>query len=98
MCLEVLKNDALLSLDGLGALASCAKGGVIETLLERFDRLYRRKAHMHHFCQYVEPSVLARARETLVGVRDQYRQFEDASPPPEVQPLLDRLVPFSAPV
>lgn len=28
MCLEVLKNDALLSLDGLGALASCAKGGV----------------------------------------------------------------------
>jgi hypothetical protein len=28
VCLEVLKNDALLSLDGLGALASCAKGGV----------------------------------------------------------------------
>ena len=28
VCLEVRTNDALLSLDGLGALASCAKGGV----------------------------------------------------------------------
>ena len=44
--------------------------GILDTLIGRFDKLYRRKAHMHHFCQYVDASVLARAREALVEVRD----------------------------
>ena len=55
------------------------------------------QAHVHHFAQYVDPSVLSEARETLKEVRDAYQQFEGASPPAEVQPLLDRLVSYGAP-
>ena len=35
--------------------------------------------------------------ETLMEVRDQYQQLDSASPPPDAQALLDRLVPRAAP-
>ena len=44
---------------------SCCMASVLDTSIGRFDRLYRRKAHVHHFSQYVDPSVLTQAREAL---------------------------------
>jgi tubulin epsilon len=71
---------------------SCAMTGVLDTLLSRFDRLYRRKAHVHHFSQYIDASHLATAREALLTVREQYASMHDQTPPPAAQQLLDRLV------
>ena len=71
---------------------SCCMADVLDTLIARFDRLYRRKAHMHHFSQFIDAVHLPRAREVLLGVRDQYRALNQATPPPDAQALMDRLV------
>lgn len=76
---------------------NCCMARVIETHLERFDRLYRRKAHLHHFTQYVDAGVLAQAKETMLEVRDGYQRLQEAQPSTDVQQLLDRLVPFAQP-
>ena len=61
----------------------------------RFDRLYRRKAHVHHFSQYVSTEYLVEAREELLRLRDQYNELQASTPPPEAQGLLDKLVSFT---
>ena len=33
---------------------SCCYADVVRTMLARFERLYSRRAHLHHFTQYVE--------------------------------------------
>ena len=69
--------------------------GVLDTLISRFDRLYRRKAHVHHFSQYIDAAHLGDAREELQRVMDQYNELGQATPTPDAQQLLARLVSFS---
>ena len=57
----------------------------------RFDLLYKRRAHVHHFTQYVDPDALVGAREAVRAVVTEYNQHRDAAPPPEAAALLERI-------
>ena len=75
----------------LGLSNSCCFATTLETLTARFDKLYRRRAHLHHFTQYMEADGLASARDELLAVRDEYERLGGAAPPPEACALLERL-------
>ena len=71
---------------------SCAMGEVLHDAVARFDRLYKRKAHLHHFTQYVEPGMLASAREVVRGTADEYKRLGDeGAPSDEARELMQRL-------
>ncbi|GAB5033511.1 Hypothetical protein NocV09_01400450 [Nannochloropsis oceanica] len=47
-----------------------------ERMALRFDRLYRRKAMVHHYAEYMDASLMEEAREDLCQVIDGYRALE----------------------
>jgi len=70
---------------------SCAMEDILGDVTARFDRLFKRKAHLHHFTQYMEAEGLAAAREVVRGVGDEYGRLHGAAAPPEALALLDRI-------
>ena len=44
---------------------SCAMATTLRDACKRFDRLFKRKAHLHHFTQYMDSSQIAHAREAV---------------------------------
>jgi len=71
--------------------------GVLRELCARFNKLYRRRAHMHHFTQYMEASRFDEAHDLLSQVASEYEQIQSAAVPTEQQGLLERLLPTGAP-
>lgn len=65
--------------------------GVLAKLGGRFDRLYKRKAHLHHFTEYMDAGGIAEARECVQVVREAYAGLNNAPVPDEALALLDRL-------
>ena len=71
---------------------SCAMADVLHTATGRFDGLYKRKAYLHHFTQYMEPAGLQHAREVVQHVHDEYEAMRNTPPPSdEAQRLMERL-------
>ena len=70
---------------------SCCMAEVFGTLTGRFDRLYKRKAHVHHYTQFMEAEALAQARESLATVQAEYARLGAAVPSAEALDLLERL-------
>jgi tubulin epsilon len=70
---------------------SCAMADVLGEATSRFDKLYKRKAHLHHFTQYMEAQGLAEAREAVKSVTAEYERLGSAVVPPEAAKLLERL-------
>ena len=71
---------------------SCAIADALGQATARFDLLYKRRAHLHHFTQYMEAEALAGAREVVRSVASEYNRLKDTSPPPEAAALLAKLV------
>ncbi len=67
---------------------SCAMGAALDEVSGRFDRLYRHKAHLHHFTQYIGADELAGARDTVRGVAAEYARLRGAANAPAEAPAL----------
>ena len=67
--------------------------GVLRELCARFNKLYKRRAHVHHFTQYMEASRFDEAHDLLCQVATEYEQIQSAAVPAEQQGLLDQLLP-----
>jgi tubulin epsilon len=70
---------------------SCAMGGILSESVSRFDRLYKRRAHVHHFTEYVEAEAMVHAREAVKQVAADYNRLRAAPVPAEAMSLLERL-------
>jgi tubulin epsilon len=57
---------------------TCIKETFIE-LKERFNSLYRRKAHVHHYTDHIELNDFEQARENLNQLIEEYKQIEKTS-------------------
>ena len=67
-------------------------GGVLRELCARFGKLYKRRAHLHHFTQYMEADGLAAARETVKATADEYAALHlQPTPSEEAIALMQRL-------
>ena len=60
-------RDALLCLAN-----NCGIGTVFSELKGRFDRFYKRKAHLHHYTQYTDEGTFRVAAESLATVIADY--------------------------
>ena len=71
---------------------SCQMADVLGEAVGRFDRLFKRKAHLHHFTQYMEAGGIADAREAVRVTADAYQQMRNPPPPSEeAMKLLEKL-------
>ena len=67
-------------------------GSVLHEAVARFDKLYKRRAHLHHFTQYMEVDGLAAARETVKATADEYAALHlQPTPSEEAIALMQRL-------
>mmetsp|Transcript_26925 Transcript_26925/g.85653 ORF Transcript_26925/g.85653 Transcript_26925/m.85653 type:complete len:165 (-) Transcript_26925:47-541(-) len=82
---------ALLSLCNSTAFAPLLQG-----LLARFDKLYSRRAHLHHFTQYMDAARIDEARDALAALAAEYCELHGQPPPPEAEALMEQLVPLPA--
>mmetsp|Transcript_3203 Transcript_3203/g.9222 ORF Transcript_3203/g.9222 Transcript_3203/m.9222 type:complete len:482 (-) Transcript_3203:274-1719(-) len=70
-------------------LNNCAVGSVLGEHRARFDRLYLRKAHLHHYTQYVEEATFDEARACVGELVDDYARLQASVPPAHVEHPLD---------
>ena len=70
---------------------NCCMAGVLNEMRSRFNKLYRRRAHVHHFTQYMEASHFDVAHEALRQVETEYEQIQRAEVPAEQQQLVEQL-------
>eukprot|EP01050_Picozoa_sp_SAG11_P015801 SAG11_NODE_2089_length_3844_cov_3.009880_5_plen_255_part_00 len=62
-----------------------------EQLRLRFSKLYARKAHIHHYTEYMEEAIFDEAIEHLAGLSDEYTKLEGyrgPAHPPRAQPVV----------
>ena len=71
---------------------NCCMADMFNTLVARFDKLYRRRAHTHHFTQYMDSFQFDEAREALCSIAGEYASLQHVQPPASAQRALDRLV------
>mgnify|MGYP000988878127 CR=1 FL=1 len=60
---------------------NCAIAKTFGGIRDSFERIFKRKAHVHHYTQYMEEGQFHAARETLLDVIAQYEALEHAKPP-----------------
>jgi tubulin epsilon len=51
-----------------------------ETIHTSFQRIFKRRAHVHHYTQFMEEEQFIEAQETLVGLVHEYQSLETAKP------------------
>ena len=47
---------------------------------ERFNRIFKRRAHVHHYTEFMEEEQFLVAQETLVGLVQDYQSLDNAKP------------------
>jgi tubulin epsilon len=52
---------------------------MIDEIRKRFVKLYRRKAHLHHYTEVMPESALASALETVTALIDNYASMDIAN-------------------
>ena len=52
-----------------------------EALRQRFAKLYSRKAHIHHYTEYMDVGLFDEALEALVSLVGEYTKLDGATPP-----------------
>jgi len=48
-------------------------------ILDQFDKLYSRKAHIHHYTDFIEDSIVKEAVERVFGIISHYESFQSSS-------------------
>lgn len=78
----------------LALFNNCAFGSVLAEHRARFDRLYRRKAHVHHYTQYLDMARFDAARENVTALISEYEALAAAPAAGRVEQPLDRALPL----
>lgn len=76
----------------LALVNSTAFGAVLDEQRRRFDRLYTRRAHVHHYTQFIELEQMEHARANVVDLIGEYAAVQSAPPPARVELPLDRAI------
>ena len=59
---------------------------LFDTMQQRFQTLYRRKAHVHHYSQYMDPGLFDSAAEYLRVLTQDYASISERVPQPLPMP------------
>lgn len=78
----------------LALFNSTSFGCVLDEQRARFDRLFSRKAHLHHYTQYIDQAHIEGARANVVDLIAEYAAVQAARPPERVEQPLDRAIPL----
>ena len=78
----------------LGLSNNCGIAETFTAMESRFQRLYSRRAMVHHYTQYIDDQVLSEARDDLRGLIQEYNDLQGAQPPPAGVSLTRRLRPL----
>jgi hypothetical protein len=57
----------------------CDETGTFKDLRERFTKIYRRKAHIHHYLEYMEEQDFTSSLDALDSLTDAYLRHESPS-------------------
>jgi tubulin epsilon len=60
---------------------NCRIADTFTTLESRFNRLYTRKAMVHHYTQFMDGQALTDARDSLADIIREYQELDRAEPP-----------------
>ena len=58
----------------------CWNRETFERMQNRFVKLYRKKAHLHHYLEYIEKQAFDEALENVEDLVSEYRSLEMAVP------------------
>jgi tubulin epsilon len=78
----------------LGLFNSTAVAGALDEQRGRFERLFKRRAHLHHYTEFMAEAEMAAARDNVVGLVAEYEAVGSATPAARVEHPLDRAVPL----
>jgi len=59
---------------------NCCIRHTFKAVTERFMRLYKRKAHLHHYTEFIEQDVVAGAHEAVMQLMSEYEALEQVKP------------------
>ncbi|GLD98520.1 hypothetical protein PINS_up007217 [Pythium insidiosum] len=62
---------------------NCCIRGTFERMRDRFRKLYSRRAHMHHYTEYMDSEVLAYSLDNVQYLIDEYARLERGSDVPD---------------
>lgn len=79
----------------LALFNSTAVGGVLDEQRRRFDRLYSRRAHLHHYTQFIEQGSIDEARDNVVALIAEYAAVAGKRLAERAEQPLDRAIPLS---
>jgi len=57
-----------------------AISNTFENIHQRFTRIFKRRAHVHHYTEYMEEEHFFSAEETLLNLVENYKSLETAKP------------------
>lgn len=66
----------------LGLSNNCNIADTLSAMEGRFQRLYSRRAMVHHYTQYMDAEGLPQARDDLLGLIQEYRELQQQQTPP----------------
>ena len=59
---------------------NCAIVNTFSGIRDSFERIFKRKAHVHHYTQFMEVGQFHAAREMLLDLIGRYQALENAKP------------------
>ncbi|KYF38834.1 putative tubulin, partial [Toxoplasma gondii TgCatPRC2] len=66
----------------LGLSNSCEATHLFSSVHERFDKLFKRKAHLHHYEQYMDLDMFVEASESVLDLASSYAFLNRNNFPP----------------
>jgi tubulin epsilon len=70
---------------------NCCIKDTFTAIKTRVSKLYRRKAHFHHYTEYMDPQIMDDALENVTSIIDDYTALSSSSPP-ELPPRLTPVI------
>ena len=67
---------------------NCAISSTFRGINDSFGTIFKRKAHVHHYTQYMDEGQFYTAKETLMELISQYEALENARPPAKSSRLI----------
>jgi tubulin epsilon len=59
---------------------TCAIADKFDEIGGRFQRLFRARAHLHHYTEYLDAAEIGAAGDSLAGLAAEYRRLERGAP------------------
>lgn len=73
---------------------NCCVAGTFATMLDRYDKLYKRRLFLHHYEQFMDAGELEQAASTVSSLMQEYNTLDRAKPPDTIPRLRPRGLSF----